>query len=367
MGNFRRGTPTDALNVITDTLPLDLFIKSQVVKAYLRLYPTLREVPLPEEIRLGRMVGHIQYSRNLALSYNVANPELADFMPVLQLPGPRKFRVVTDSFSTGTPVQSHLLHCYTDGSKVADYHAGAGVVIYTPPTEDTPSIPFCSYKYLGVEPTVFQAEVLAILESCHRLFNFLHAHPNFPRRVIIYSDSQAALQALNASSVKSRLVAQCIDSLNALGASVHVHLRYVKAHRGIPGNEFADYAAKYATKHPYPYLGPILPIPRSAYYAQIKSHTYHVWQKRWMRTHLGQSKIWFPSLAPSKAKFLLTQPRHIYSRVVRYLTGHCHLRRQRHLVDPTLQTPTHCRFCTEEPERAVHILADCPALWRTRL
>ena len=62
--------------------------------------------------------------------------------------------------------------------------------------------------------------------------------------ITFYSDSQASLSALNKLTIKSHTVEKCINTLNELGKKNKIHLRWVKAHVGIPGNEIADFLAK---------------------------------------------------------------------------------------------------------------------------
>lgn len=186
------------------------------------------------------------------------------------------------------------------------------------------------------------------------------------RRVIIYSDSQAALQALQSSFTTSKIVRQCIASLNALGSSVHVLLRYVQAHSGWVGNEMADYQAKLAVRQPRPYLSPLIPLAKSHYNRYITHALTNLWTQRWQDHPDCQTKAWFPAPSPAKSKYILSQPREVFSRAVRFLTGHCFLRRQRLLTDVPAPSIT-CRLCGHHRERAIHILTSCDTLQPLRI
>ena len=37
LGHFRKGTPTEGLNIITNTTPIELFVESEILKANARL------------------------------------------------------------------------------------------------------------------------------------------------------------------------------------------------------------------------------------------------------------------------------------------------------------------------------------------
>ena len=272
--------------------------------------------------------------------------------------------MVPESFDKGQVISPHTLHCYTDGSKNSQGHTGLGVAIFRP---DSPQIPpHLHNRYLGMEATVFQAEVSAILESCYLIYCYLKQHQSIPRRVIIYTDNQAAILALQNTYTTSRLVRQCISSLNTLGLTTHILIRYVKAHSGYVGNELADSQAKYATTQPLPYNKPLVALSKASFKQHINEAIRNEWAKRWAESPVKQTKCWFPTLSPAKSSLLIQQPRAVFSRAVRFLTGHCFLRRQRTLVDQSAPSDL-CRLCNREKERAIHILTECPCLQPLRL
>jgi hypothetical protein len=144
-----------------------------------------------------------------------------------------------------------------------------------------------------------------------------------------------------------------------------IHLRYVKAHVGIPGNEAADALAKRGVGQDFQYFP--TPVPKCNFNKIIKDHLYSLWTIHWDKQDLSQIKIWFPYLDPSLSNRLLSFKRDSFSRRVRFLTGHCFLRRQNNLVDLNYQFSTVCRKCNIYQERASHILMDCEPLWPLRV
>jgi quinolinate synthase len=65
---------------------------------------------------------------------------------------------------------------------------------------------------LGKYATFFQTEIYAILQRAYE--NTRRPYKN--KRILIFSDSQAALKALSGLKVTSRLVAECLEALSVL-------------------------------------------------------------------------------------------------------------------------------------------------------
>jgi len=82
------------------------------------------------------------------------------------------------------------------------------------------------------------------------------------KRILIFSDSQAALKVPSNPKVTSGLVAECLGALSALASLNEVTLAWVPGHRGIPGNEEADKLARQASALPLLGPEPALGIPK---------------------------------------------------------------------------------------------------------
>jgi hypothetical protein len=104
------------------------------------------------------------------------------------------------------------------------------------------------------------------------------------KRILIFSESQAALKALNGPEVTSRLVAECLDALSTLADLNKLTLFSVPGHRGICGNEQADKLARQASAAPILGPEPALGIPKCMGREAIKKWTEHQHLKTWRDT-----------------------------------------------------------------------------------
>jgi hypothetical protein len=120
---------------------------------------------------------------------------------------------------------------------------------------------------LGKFATVFQTEIYAILQcACE---NIRRAYRD--KRILIISDSQAALKALSSPKVMSRLVAEYLDALSELAGLNEVTLVWVTGHCGIFGSEEADKLVRQASAKPLFGPKPALGIPRCLTREAIKN------------------------------------------------------------------------------------------------
>jgi hypothetical protein len=106
-----------------------------------------------------------------------------------------------------TPEDGKLL-CNTNGSGQRA-GTGSGLAVYT----DNQAHPvYTNMEYTG-KATVFKAELRAIQMACE----FAETQPH--TKILILSDSQAAIQASVFPPIRSRTVLQTVDILNKLAAT----------------------------------------------------------------------------------------------------------------------------------------------------
>jgi len=241
---------------------------------------------------------------------------------------------------------------YTDGSKIGD-KAGAG--IWGDHGRTKIPIP------LGRFVTVFQSEVVAILQCAQMLLR----RKIRDKKITIYSDSQAALKALNAYQTESKLVWESMSLLNELGELNQLTISWVPGHAGIRGNEEADGTARMGSA-----VSPIGPEPQCAVADCIKKAEIGKWMQKksqdWWKSSPGQrqAKQFIEERRPRFTKDLLNHRRNVVRIVVGLMTGHCRL--NNHMNHLNLAKRSVCRFCQEEEETSEHVLCRCKNLAAVR-
>ena len=131
---------------------------------------------------------------------------------------PQRYVVNTDSLNhTARPTESQI-NIYTDGS-LTDQHAGSGYTIQYRKREV-----IADSIRLPMHTTVFQA--IAINEACK---TFIDTKQSYMQYIKIFSDSQAAILALNSNTITSSLVKHTIINLNLLAHSTkRVEICWIK-------------------------------------------------------------------------------------------------------------------------------------------
>jgi ribonuclease HI len=354
MGNFRKGTPGDGLDIITNTLPLDLKIKELMLNTANRLQDKVIHDWAGKSY--GKLLGHIKYNDMELDKVERMEDKTTDTVDK-RIIWERNFSVDTDSFTHGDDNQSEGIIVYTDGSRL-NGKVGLGTVVtygyYRPETRAL---------RLNAEATVFQAETYAYVVACNEIRQYIDDNDIKDQEVHIMSDSQAGIKALISDHTASETVKMAIEALNYLGRSVKITIHYIKAHVGHDGNEQADKEAKAGTEREEVDLN--LPIPKSYLKEKIRKYVRELWSNRWQKSSdCRQTKIWFDKPNPRKSKEVMKLRRSEISVMVRMVTGHNHLRRQNNLLG--LTESKLCRLCGESEETSSHIITDCDALWSER-
>ena len=344
-------TPTKGMEVIYNLMPLDILIEKRASETMARINNQIQ--PSWDGIGKGNKNGIIKRWRSAAAEI-CSEIVITDRIPT-KIVKERNFIVHDPSDGRLKDKEASGILSYTDGS-VLNSRTGCGVH-----TVQGKRVIYNGNFYLGNTTTVFQAEVTAIRKSAEMLLGSSHNKQN----ITFCSDSQASLAALNKLTVNSDTVEKCLNALNALGKKNKVHIRWVKAHVGIRGNEIADYLAKRGSSLEDGPTNELL-TPKVNQKNQIDIYFQNKWSKAWKAyDQARQTKIWFPKPDCKKSTQLLTMERNNLSRLVQFITGHNKLKRHKNLQNG-VDDPHSCRLCLEEEESSFHVIAECPATQAAR-
>ena len=352
MGHFRNGTPTAGLEIISGTLPLHLEAKQEAMKGFIRHRVRNTEQLdswdgfVENRVQKGHLYHNKQYLALAGIDYNVNYDNIPR-----ELNWVKNFKV--EDNKQGWDVDTGDLQAYTDGSRIND-KGGAGVS-FVHRFDD----PINHSFYLGADATVFQAEIFAIYKAAELALTILNNSPYMNRRLVILSDSQAAIQAVNNKYIKNKTVKNAVNMLNLLGTTTDVTLLWIKAHVGHSGNEMADNLAKEGAGGAGESI--ILPTANTVTNLKIKDHLIKEWRATWANLDAcRQTKIFFNDVNINFSKKLVRLNRKDYSKVVRWVTGFAFLRRH-NFITRMSHTPT-CRYCDQDDETSSHIITQCPNL-----
>ena len=338
---LRKSTPTEGLEVILDLPPLDLKVQEAAYKTMLRVLPH----KLTQWVSLEpKKVGHLQWGATELKKLGIDPLNNDSFHTSINIS--RRFNIDPDSFKSGLPITDSENICYTDGSRMQD-NSGYGFGI-----TKNDFIIAEENGQLDKNNSVFQAEVYAIHKACKLLKGM------GTKNVTIFSDSQSALSALAGVKIKSKVVKNCIDSLNELGNTSEVKLKWVKAHSDHTGNEFADMAAKSGTVNLDNKVD--LPLPKSFAVRKITEAIYGAWNQRWSSNDpktYWKTRIWFPVTNKKKSKSLMYLNRQDLGNMVQMISGHDRL--NRHESKSNTNISPNCRFCNWDNETFWHLIGDC--------
>ncbi|XP_059091313.1 uncharacterized protein LOC131886882 [Tigriopus californicus] len=256
----------------------------------------------------------------------------------------------------GAPGKNIGILWFTDGSKTNN-GVGWGYHIVC----ENDSDPLQGHGKLGDDNSVFQAEVFAITNAARSLLaSSTEAH----KIIDFYIDSQAAIKAIGKISSISKVVEECINTLNSLGVNNMVMLHWIKAHVGHDLNEKVDALAKLgSTEGPYKQL----PRPTTVHAIAFRDILMDKWQELWMKPDktfnklpFRQTRLWFENVDNKYSKDFLKLDRSILSKLIQAISGHSYLNYHQYKIGRT--STELCRFCKAANEESHHIVAVCPAL-----
>ena len=351
-----RSTPTQAIEILTDTFPLHLWLEKEAICSYIRLFKLLPLTWSGKNRNKTRNTAHRRFWADKISEYDISELLLEIDTCYIRI-SHRNFVIHEDSFhqpiSFYNTIPESYFQIFTDGSKIGN-KVGAGFFIFHQ------SQKWYEGKIRLPNPaTVFQAEVYAI----YRALQFLFEHElTWEGRCHIFSDSMAALQALNSYEITSSVVSRLVILLNKISKSTQqLHLYWIKAHIGTEGNEMADKLAKEAcdlTAITY------VPLPRKEVRNQILNILRVQWKRQWHEYQEARhAKIFLYGPSKKLGKIICNLNRIDLRRIIMALTNHNSLNYHQSLQDDTIN-PT-CRFCRMYDETFDHFFT-CSSFERDR-
>lgn len=336
-----RSCPQFALETILKINPLHIFVTQTAAQSAARLESAGNNL-IKRSPYHGQILTNIDNYSLYTNCSDVITPTY-NFTKNFNISIPRR----EDYLSTNLLSLQEAENWFTDGSKTEE---GTGSGIFGPQTQIS----------IGLDhhATVFQTEVLAI----HICAEEILKKRTTGKIYNIFSDSQAALMALQKERCTSKIVSECKLLLNQVGHNNFINIIWIPGHSGHEGNEMADELARRGSSSPVQGPLPSLPLAWSESSAAIE---------KWVTTlteDYHNSKVGLTQsrslINPSLHSKLSLANRTNLKLFLGYLTGHhptnYFLQKIGAVADAT------CRLCGEGPETTTHLLQRCWALARSR-
>ena len=334
---FPRSTPTQGVELLTDTFPLHLWMEKEAICAFVRLSHLLPLTWSGVNKNKRRNTAHRRFW-SLKLEEYGLTTLLLEVDVCYSLSPPLSFSVLKESFRDPEYFRQTLdmmsWRVWTDGSK-QNNKVGSAFVMFKG------VVRWVEQKFrLPNTASVFQAELYAIYQAAVFLCE-IKEESMVGNLCYFYTDSLSALQSLLATETTTLLVRRTIQQLNILSETFDVKLVWVKAHIGIPQNELADRLAKEATA-----MASIthVPLPRSQIRAQVLDKLRLQWKCEWEEyDEARHTKLFVADSNKSRGKQICSFNRVDLRRLIMGITNHNNLFYHQSLHDDTIN-PT-CRFC----------------------
>ena len=351
--NFPKSTPTTALEIALDVMPLHIFCMKEALATKARIHDLTHIHWDGTNSNKTHATSHLRHWMNKLSEHNI---NLCDQDRRQPTANTRHFFTNLDSFDGNRKHRTlSEFNIYTDGSKINN-NTGCGFSI----RHNKREIMTGSFR-LPEFSTVFQAEIAAVGRAAALL---LEQAPVVPKFVKIFVDSQAAILALNNPKITSKTVLEAVLQLNRLArCTKRTTIVWIPAHRGHEGNERADRLAKHGAESNQ---SQTLHIHRPTSYisGQIRQAAYQQWTNEWQaQTSANHTRSFYSRPCYIKAKYVYKLARLELGRFVRIITGHNNLGFFQTKIglshDPT------CRFCGENNETFTHLALSCPRFINT--
>ena len=373
-------TSTDALEVLTNTVPIDLHLKMRQAQEVVRISAKHDEDPLKKEFqewaassqsfgrkptvfqmlmcRFKEMKGKVEFD-NIEKEFEYTK----EFMCLMKTGG----KVKTEEFNVGketqeenvkdllTKLQPEDVVVFTDGSALGNPGpTGAGGVVYLDGYEASPVL-----LKKGVSPysNNFTGELVGIEIS----LEFIAGVNNIENRDIhIFTDCQGAIVSAFGNQIPANKIEiitsikQHINQISEKGNKIHVH--WVPGHKDILGNELADQQAKAGAKEMVGNTEQVgMAMDKREANAEIKRQIAEKWKLKFSLSE-NMERIQEIFVEVGKRDCYGEKDRASFSGLNQILCGHSRLNSHQAKINPN-QT-NECSKC-KVPETVEHYLFDC--------
>ena len=334
-------TPTASLELIYNLPPLELVLRKEAGAKFLNILGTFKRVWQGLD-KNQQKFGFYQECQNLITAAGITCTDMDTKKDIMLN---RKFEVSTSRILES---DNEDISFYTDGSKM-DTGVGYGLT----------SVGDIEYEEKGSlrdDATVFQAEVMAIKSVA----KYLIREKISEKRITIYSDSMAAILAMRAMKLTSRLVSEAKFLMNFAAEENTIKIRWIKAHVGHEGNERADTLAKEGIEGERRQVR----LNKAHVKQLLHAKMLREWDQKWTSSNeYKETKHWLVSVyAPQRGQGISLK-RQDLGKCVQFITGFCNLNYHSHRKCMAIDKA--CRLCEEDEERPIHLALTCPRVHMT--
>jgi len=337
-------TPQKALDVILGLPRLEDFIEAEAMKTAFRLKP---------ETNPYLKNSHVDSLSNILKLDNLRGcPTDRLCRPIYQ------FDRLFNTQAVENLEEFIAIHEWADASYFTDASVkpnGSGMAIFDECTNYT------SVYSMGTTATIKQLEITAISYCATTIIE-----NGIQGNLAIFTDSLAAIKALECCEINSKVVLDCFNNLQTVALTNRLKIVWIRAHSNIRGNDLADARAKEAANGSPIGPEPFLPIDysraRDAVGKWLTNRCRLTWQGVFGCEH---TKKFLVNYNLKFTKQVLNLSKSNLRTVTGLITGHAkvnyHLRKMGIRDDPD------CRLCGRDVETAAHLICECDVLADIRL